>query len=175
MHEYKFRDIFAYKRSNKSYALVLLFFVLSVAVYALYFDILLPNFAGGSYKKAVGNLFIIPSVLLAFGQIFIAGFFLHMISAALTKKSDFLKSMVITAVMTAMFSLTYVMFPFYGPFYYIVFAVTGPWFALPVEIIYSTAMVLIASYLIRRIYTIEWKTSIFVATVILIGITVAAS
>ena len=170
-----FRDLFRHEKNPRFYALVLILAAMSILVYSLYFDILLPGYADDSYRKAVGDLFIIPSVLLALGQIFIAGFFLHMIAAAITKKSDFLKALVITAVMTSMFSLTYVMFPFYGPFYYIVFAITGPGYALPVEIAYTTAMILVSSYLIRKFYGMELKTSVFVAAVILLGITVAAS
>jgi hypothetical protein len=175
MRDYTFKDLFRHKKNPALYALALLFFMLSITVYALYFDILLPGFADGSYRKAVGNLFIIPSILLAFGQIFVGGFFLHMISMALTRRSDFLKALVSAGAMTFMFSLTYVMFPFYGPFYYIIFVLTGPSYALPVEIAYTTAMVLISSYIIRKFYGMDSKISIFVAMAILVGITVAAS
>lgn len=171
----QFSDLFQHEKNLRFYAVVLVLAVMSITVYAMYFDILLPGYADGSYRKAVGDLFIIPSVLLALGQIFIAGFFLHAIAIAIAKKNDFLRALVITAVMTVMFSLTYVMFPFYGPFYYIVFAVTGPSYALPVEIAYTTTMVLISSYLIRKFYGMELKTSVFVAAVVLLGITVAAS
>lgn len=173
---YKFKDLFHHEKNSKLYFIVLLFFLAAVTVYALYFDILIPGLPGGSYRKAVGSLFIIPSALLAFGQIFISGFFLHMISAALTKKSDFLKAMAITSAMTLMFSLTYVWLPFYGPFYYIVgFVMNDPGYVLPIEIAYTAFMVVVSSYLIRSVYRMEPKTSVFVAMTILLGITVAAS
>lgn len=175
MRDYTFKDLFRHKKNPALYALVLLFFVLSIAVYALYFDILLPGFADSSYRKAVGTWFIIPSILLAFGQIFVGGFFLHAIAIAIAKKNDFLKALVISGGMTFMFSLTYVMFPFYGPFYYIVFVLTGPSYALPVEIAYTTSMILVSSYIIRKFYGMDSKISIFVAMAILVGITVAAS
>lgn len=171
----RFSELFQHKSSSRLYLLVLLLFLLSTVVYALYFDILLPGFMDGSYRKAIGEMFIIPSVLLAAGQIFFGGFLLHMCTSAISKKGDFLRSLSIAAVMAFMFSLTYVMFPFYGPFYYIVFVLTGPWYALPLEIAYTAATVLVSAYLIRRFHGIEWKISIFVAAVILGGMTVAAS
>lgn len=171
----RFSELFQHKSNAKLYLLVLSLFLLSVAVYAAYFDILLPGFTDGSYRKAIGELFIIPSVLLAASQIFFGGFLLHMCTSAIAKKGDFLRSLSIAAIMAFMFSLTYVMFPFYGPFYYIIFVLTGPWYALPLEIAYTATMVLVSAYLIRRFYGIEWKISIFVAAVILGGMTVAAS
>lgn len=171
----RFEELFMHKKDARLYALVLSLFIIATIVYSMYFDILLPNYSDGSYRKAVGDWFVVPSVLLAFGQIFIAGFFLHVCAMAITGKSDFLKSMAITGMMTFLFSLTYVMFPFYGPFYYIVFAVTGPWYVLPLEIAYTTAMILISSYVIRKTYGMDIKSSIFVAMVLLLGITVAAS
>ena len=170
-----FSEMFVHKKNPSLYFLVLVLFLLSAAVYTAYFDILLPGFSDGSYRKAVGEMFIIPSVLLAAGQIFFGGFLLHMCTSAIAKKGDFLRSLSIAAIMAFMFSLTYVMFPFYGPFYYIVFVLTGPWYALPLEIAYTAATVLASAYLIRRFYDIEWKISIFVAAVILGGMTVAAS
>ncbi len=171
----KLKDMFHYRKNSSYCALVLLFFITALAVYALYFDILLPGYINGSYRNAVGNWFIVPAALLAAGQVFFAGFFLHMIAMALKRKNDFLQAMVITGAMTFAFSLTYVIFPFFGPFYYIIFAVTGPWYALPVEIAYSAIVVSFFSWLLKRTYGMDWKTAVFVTAALLVGITVAAS
>ncbi len=169
------KDLFHHER-NSSYILVVsAFFLAALAVYALYFDILLPGYMNGSYRAAVGDWFLIPSAILASGQIFFAGFFLHMIAVALKKGNDFLKATAITSAMTFAFSLTYVMFPFFGPFYYIIFVVTGPSYALPVEIAYSVITVSFFAWLLRKTYGMDWKTSLFVTMALLAGITVAAS
>jgi hypothetical protein len=167
--------------------LVVLFLLAAFAVYYNFFDILIPGMqSGDSYRLAVGQFFVIPIILLLLGQSMIAGFIFQLMSKALIpKKSDsirsllragYLRAWLIGAVMTFWFSLTYMIFPKYGPFYYVVFVYqAGPSYALPIEIIWTVAGVLIGTYLGKKFLNIPCKMSLLAAAAAYLIITVAAS
>lgn len=172
----KFSDLFYSRKNTRLLAASFAFIVAAIAVYLMYLDILIPGIPGGSYRLAVGPLFAIPSIILATGQSFLMGFFLHMASSYINpREKDFVKSLFIASAATFLFSLTYAIFPMYGPFYYIVFAVGGPWYALPVEIAWSVATVTAVALLFRKFYGVQLKISYFIAAIGVAAIVVAAS
>ncbi|MBI4173688.1 MAG: hypothetical protein HY519_03125 [Candidatus Aenigmarchaeota archaeon] len=157
-------------------AAAIAFTALAFIIYTMFFDILIPGLPDGSYRQAVGALFAIPAFLLAGGQTLIAGFFLHALTHLYKgRQPAYYKAAFITAVMTLMFSFTYVIFPNFGPFYYIVFAVGGPDYALPVEIFWTLFTIGVGTYLTRRIYGIAYPQAALSIALVLLGITVAAS
>lgn len=175
MTSFRWREALAYRKDNKLLMASSTFILLAFVVYVLFYDILIPGLPGGSYRLAVGYLFLVPSLMLAVGQAFILGFFLHMTAAALAGKRDFLKALFIASFLTFLFSVTYVIFPFYGPFYYIVFAVGGPWYALPVEVLWSAITISAGALLIHRFFNLPVKASHLISSLIVAGIIVTAS
>jgi len=169
------RNALAHEKNNKLLAASACFLILAIAIYFSFFDILIPGLPDGSYRLAIGDLFLVPAIILAVGQSFILGFALHASTALFNAKKDFLKAIFISSLLTFLFSLTYVIFPFFGPFYYIVFAVGGPWYALPVEILWSAVTVSIGALLIRKFYRLDLKISYAISLLVVAGIVVAAS
>ena len=155
--------------------IALTFTLMAFTVYMLFFDILIPGLPDGSYRKAVGSLFAIPAFLLAIGQTGIGGFFINGLAVYFGAQGRLDKALLVASALTMMFSLTYAMFPNYGPFYYIVFATGGPGYALPVEIIWSLAMAGVGTLLCRRVFGLRARDSFLIVASVLIGITVAAS
>ncbi|MBI2675487.1 MAG: hypothetical protein HYX24_03445 [Candidatus Aenigmarchaeota archaeon] len=150
----------------------------SFFVYVAFFDILMPGLPEGSYRLAVGQLFAIPSFILAFGQIAISAIFLYHIAAANGAKvaGTFSRSVFVASVLTFLFSLTYVIFPHFGPFYYIVFAAEkAPANVLPIEIAWTLAALLIGSLAYERIYKLGFRESLFYIALVYVFISVAAS
>ena len=170
------KNLFGFRRDPRVAAAMLLFLFAAIAIYSLFFDILIPNVQDDSYRAAVGPLFVIPVLILAVGQTLIGGFFLHMLSEAVNpKKADFLRALLVASFMTFTFSLTYVVFPFYGPFYYIVFIYGGPWYALPVEIAFTMSAIVVGTFVAHRLLGVPMRYSFLAVLFIYIGITAAAS
>ena len=121
-------------------------------IYVNYYDILIPGIQDGSYRAVVGLLFIIPSFILSMGQVLIGAF------------------------MVFLFSLTYVLFPFYGPFYFIAFATNvAPPGVLLVEVVWTAALLGISTMLLHRLQKVSLGYALFTAGVTGIFIVVAAS
>jgi len=174
----RFRQIFNYKHDGKVFFAAALLFVLAVAVYIQFFDILIPNVGNDdSYRNAVGSLFIVPIFILAAGQTLISSIFLHWMSKVVNpEKADYLRSFMIGSMMTFIFSLTYLMFPKYGPFYFIVFVYEqAPWYALPLEIGWFIAFLGLTTYAIHRFLQIPYRISAFTTFLLAIFIIVCAS
>ncbi|MBI4170846.1 MAG: hypothetical protein HY514_04070 [Candidatus Aenigmarchaeota archaeon] len=171
------KNLFNFKRDPKILAALLLAMIAATLVYLAFFDILIPNVPDDSYRLAVGSLFVVPVIILVFGQTIIGGFFLHMLSeAANPKKADFLRALFVAAMMTFLFSLTYVMFPRYGPFYYIVFVYNiGPWHALPLVVAWTLSAITINTYLAHKLLGISTRLSFIAIALTYIGIIAAAS
>lgn len=150
-------------------------FLLTFVIYVNFFDILIPGLPNGSYRQAVGPLFAIPSFLLAGGQVLIGGLIIYFISSKFSPKAKLQKSLFISAAVTLFFSFTYVIFPFFGPFYYIVFAVGGPPHALLVEVVWSVIMLTAGTLLTEKLNKVERKYAFLVAAITIMFITVAAS
>ncbi len=170
------KNLFSFRKDPGIAGAFLFFLAAAIVVYYNFFDILIPNVPDDSYRAAVGPFFIIPVLILAVGQTLIGGFFLHMLAEAVNpKKADFLRALLVASFMTFMFSLTYVVFPFYGPFYYIVFVYGGPWYALPVEVAFTAAAIVISSFIAHRLLCIPLRYSFLAVLFLYVGITAAAS
>ena len=105
----------------------------------------------------------------------LAGVIIFFAANTYKNNQDFEKSLMISSVLVLMFALTYVMFPMYGPFYYIVFAVGGPPYVLVVELVWSITMLVVATGLINKIHKIGKLNALITAFVTLVFIMVAAS
>ncbi len=162
------------------YKLLTFFFLaLAFVTYGLYLDILIPGLTNNSYRDTVGPILIlIPSFLLAAGQIMIAGFVTYMTVRTLTHDSTRIRiwqALAIGALLTFLFSLTYAFYPGHGPIYYLAW-VSGPQSAsaLPVEILWTLFEIFIVAYLIRRYCTATWRQGLFTSSFILLLLVLAA-
>ena len=165
------------RKEPKAIFFLLLFMAAAVIVYYIFFDILIPNIQNDSYRAAVGPFFIIPVIILAVGQAFLGGIIFYLFSKAYRpEKADFLRASLIGAALTFWFSLTYALFPKYGPFYYIVFIYgEAPWYALPVEIAWTVTAILIGTFLTRKIFAMPLKKCFYASVVVYTVMTLGAS
>lgn len=158
--------------------LTFIFLALTFITYGVWLDILIPGLLKDSYRDTVGPLFmLIPSFILAAGQIMIAGFITYMTVRTLTHDSTRIRmwqALAIGGLLTFLFSLTYFFFPYHGPLYYIAF-VGGNIFALPFEIFWALIEIIGVAFLIRRYCTVTWKQGIFTSSFVLLILTLAAS
>jgi hypothetical protein len=168
--------LFNYVRSKKRFAIFALFILLALFVYNTFFDILIPNIQNDSYRIVLGPLFILPIIILALGQTCLGGIIFHLFAKASGKTGDFLIAFIIGAVMTLWFSLTYAIFPKYGPFSSIVFVYgEAPWYALPVELAWTTTAILMGTYLAHRFLALGYRRSLLASTTVYTIMTLAAS
>ena len=165
------------KKYFDRYLLAAIFLALiSFVVYVNYYDILIPGIPNGSYKLAVGNLFAIPSFILLAGQVFVGAFIIYACVYLFHGKEHATKSLLISSTMAFMFSLTYVIFPMFGPFYYIVFATgTAPPHVIEIELVWTILTLSISTFLVSRLGKVELRKAFFTALVVGIFIVVAAS
>ena len=148
----------------------------SFVIYMNYYDILIPGIPNGSYRLAVGNLFAIPVFILSVGQVLIGAFMIFACAYLFKGKERATRSFFISSVMVALFSFTYVIFPMFGPFYYIVFATGGtPSNVLEVEIAWTIITLAVSTVLIAKMKKIKMYDALFTALVTGIFIVVAAS
>mgnify|MGYP007084776184 CR=1 FL=1 len=172
----KLSNLVTYKKNNFILFLSLVFIILSFSIYSLYFDILVPEIPLGSYRKNVGDYFLIPVFLLTSFQILFNSSIIHVIIKVVSpKKRDFLKALFISSILVSLFSIFYLIFPFYGPFLYIVRFVSGFDFsAYLVLIAWTLFNIFLISSLLRKIYSIEktlsWKKTLLIIA-LLFGIT----
>lgn len=164
------------KHLNKNYlACAVIFSLIAFAVYLQFFDILIPGLPNGSYRLAVGQFFAIPAFMLAGGQVLIGGAIIFFAASTFGKAREFEKSLFISSVLVLMFSLTYVLFPMYGPFYYIVFAVGGPPYALALEFLWSISMLAVGTSLVKKLHGTNWRYALVATFITGVFIIVAAS
>ena len=142
-----------------------------------YYDTLIPGLPEGSYRLANPGGFLLATIWLTLGQIIIAGFILHMMAGAVDRRNeDYLKALFIVSLMTLLFAYTYVIFPQFGPFFYIVYSVgLAPWYAVPFEILWTSFVVILGAALIRREYRLTMNLATLFSLIIYLGITAAAS
>jgi len=148
----------------------------SFVIYLNYYDILIPGIPDGSYRLAVGTLFVIPAFILSVGQLLIGAFIIFAAAYLFKGREHVTRSFFVSAVVVFLFSLTYVIFPMFGPFYYIVFA-TGiaPPHVLEVEIAWTLTILAVSTLLIAKMNKIKMHDALFTAAVTIIFIVVAAS
>jgi hypothetical protein len=146
-------------------------------IYLFYYDTLIPGLIEGSYRLTNFTGFAISCFLLADGQIIIGGFLLNVMATAVDKKKgDYLRGLFIVSLMTFLFSFTYVIFPQYGPFFYIVYSVgMAPWYSIPFEILWTSFVVIFGAIMIHREYKMNMNYATLFSIIIYLGITAAAS
>ncbi len=165
---------------KKLFALTVLLSSISFVIYLLFYDILIPGLPGGSYRQAVGSLFAIPSLLLLLGQVGIGGLIILFAVSSIKKeklsRDAYAKCLFTSSVITFLFAFTYVIYPLYGPFYYIVFATgAAPPGVLLVEIVWTAVMLSLSTLMISKINKIRFREAFAVAAITIIFIIVAAS
>ncbi|HXW37780.1 MAG TPA: hypothetical protein VEJ36_07770 [Nitrososphaerales archaeon] len=118
-----------YKRNDKLLVISVVMVVLALAAYYSYFDILSPGIPGsGSVRALTGAYFVALVLLLAAVQLLYVAGVLHLVMRSFYfERRDFLKAFYVSATMVFMFSVYYVLFPSWGPYYFI----TGPLLHIP--------------------------------------------
>jgi len=177
----KLSSLVAYKKNNLALFLSFVFIILSFSIYSFYYDILIPGIPSGSYKKIVGNYFLIPVTILTSAQILFNSGMIHVITRAIIpNKRDFLKALFASSILVFLFSVFYLIFPFYGPFLYIVKSVDGFDISTYLVLIsWTTFSIFSTAFLIRKIYSPEkslsWKkTLLIVASLFAITMVIAS-
>lgn len=145
-----------YKRNDVLLALSLSLSLLTLVNYYFFFDILAPGIgnAGGSVKASMGAVFIVPIILLTFGQTIYTSGVLHLvIRSFFFDKRDYLKALFVSSVVVLFYSVFYTIFPTWGPYLYIVGTFRGV-SALGYMVLAGwTAFIIIGTaLLIRRMY-----------------------
>jgi len=96
--------------------LAVTFLILAFTTYAFFLDILIPGLPDSSYRLKVGfDLFLIPCLLLAGGQLMIGGFIIFMTVPTVSRGKNKLRmwqSMALGGYLTFLFSLTYAAYLF---------------------------------------------------------------
>ncbi len=145
-------------------------------IYVNYYDILIPGITNGSYRVVVGSLFAIPSFILSAGQVGLGGFIIYASVYLFKHKAHETKSLFTSAFIVFLFSLTYVVFPMYGPFYFIVFATSiAPPNVIYFELAWTAALLSLSTLLMHRLQSVPWRYALFTAGLAGIFIVVAAS
>jgi hypothetical protein len=159
--------------------------VSTFAIYARYFDILVPFIPGGSVRENSGLFFALPVVLLVSGQSLFATWVNHVaIGSSTPEKKDALRAYFVASIQILLFSLYYAMFPYYGPYTFVVYFMPGQSFfpgAYFVLVAWTLAIVLGSAVLIREIFGLRGDgrmgavRSILMAAAVLALIMVTAS
>lgn len=143
-----------YKPNSRLMAAGLLLSVMTFGVYLRYFDILAPYIPQGSVRANSGVFFGVPVFLLLGGQTLFAMWLTHVtITVASPEKRDALKAYFVASFEILLFSLYYVIFPYYGPYTFIVYFMPGEAFgglAIPILVAWTLAIVL-GTYLVTQL------------------------
>lgn len=121
----------------------------ALVVYLGYFDILAPAIPHGSVRANSGSFFIVPVFLLVAGQTLIDTWLTHTsVALAAPEKRDALKAYFVASLQVLLFSLIYVVFPFYGPYTFVIYFMPGESFgplAYPILVLWVFAVVLVTA------------------------------
>ncbi len=106
-----------YRKNPKLLVVSLCLSVLTFVVYLFYFDILSPSIPDGSVRFNTGVFFAIPVFLLTSSQTLFGTYLLHVtIKSTDQSKRDVLKAYFVASFQILLFSLNYVIVPYYGPY-----------------------------------------------------------
>lgn len=142
-----------YRSNVKLLAASLLLSAATFAVYLRYFDILVPFIPDGSVRVNSGLFFAFPVFLLLGGQTLFDLWFTHVsVALATPEKRDALKAYFVASFQILLFSLYYVIFPYYGPYAYIVYFMPDQSFGrLAYPILIAWTLVIVAgTYLLTK-------------------------
>lgn len=148
-----------YKPSARLLVASVVLSVTTFAVYLRYFDILAPFIPDGSVRANSGLFFGVPVFVLLGGQTLLAVWFTHSsITLAAPEKRDALKAYFVVSFEILMFSFYYVIFPYYGPYTFIVYFMPSEAFsrfAYPVLVAWTLTIVLGTYLLMQRTFRIQ--------------------
>ena len=150
----------------------------ALAVYGFFFDILVPFIPGGSVKASYGVFFVVPIILLVSAQTLFTTWLAHVsVSTAAPGKGDALRAYFVASVEVFLFSLYYVVFPFHGPYTFIVYFTPANTFgqtALPVVIGWTIFTIFVTFVLLRRVFRLEATTRFGPVRMLLLAATMLA-
>ena len=143
----------AYERNTRLLVASLSLSAATFVVYLRYFDILVPFIPGGSVRDNSGLFFALPVFVLLGGQTLFDVWFTHSaVKLASPEKRDALKAYFVAAFQILLFSGYYVLFPYYGPYVYIVYWMPGQSFGefAYLTIVAWTLAIILGTYAVTR-------------------------
>lgn len=158
-------------------ALLLLLVLLIAGIFWVYLNYFNVSLGGLDYKESAGPLFFFPMILLTLGQVSPPAIIIHLSAKlSLHERADLIVSFLISAVLTFLFSLIYVIFPITGPFYYVTFVVeeVPPHFLL-VEALWTAALIAIGTVMLKHALETKWHRALGLAGMIVLILMVTAS
>ncbi len=158
-----------YGWNSFTFAATIFLIAAAACIYLNYFDILAPEFVNGSFRQSVGKYFIVPVIMLITAQLAIGTTFAYLaINLLKQSANDALKAAAVSAFAMFLFSFTYFIFPFYGPYYYIVsWAAQGPHNALLIEVLWTALSIFSITMAFRKSFKIDWKACLVLAIFLL--------
>lgn len=129
-------------------------------------------------KASYGIFFVIPIILLVSAQTLFTTWLAHIsVSTGAPGKGDALRAYCVASVEVFLFSLYYVIFPFHGPYTFIVYFTPANTFgqtALPVVISWTIFTILVTFGLLRRVFRLETTPKFGPVRVLLLAATMLA-
>ena len=145
------------------------------AVYLGYFDILAPAIPQGSVRANSGAFFAVPVFLLLSGQTLIATWLTHIsMAVASPERKDALRAYLVASFQVLLFSGFYVLFPFYGPYTFVVYFMPGESFgrfAYVILVGWTLAIILATTALTKRAFNLDGDTRLGLARRLLLAAT----
>ena len=142
-----------YRRDRRLLLASLCLSTATFAIYLQYFDILAPYIPQGSVRSNSGIFFGLPVFILLGGQTLFDTWFMHTsITLGAPDKRDALKAYFVASFQILLFSGYYVIFPYYGPYTYVVYFMPGESFgslAYPILIAWTLAII-VGTYLLTE-------------------------
>ncbi len=152
-----FSRLVAYKKNNLMLLASLAFSALSLVNYFYNFDILAPGINEGSVRVNMGSAFILPVLILTSVQILYSAGVLHLVTRSFFfEKRDFLKAYFCASLLVLMYSFFYTLFPYWGPYLFLVGSFRGTTASGYVQLSAWTAVLIVSiSLAIRKVYGLE--------------------
>jgi len=157
--------------------LLLLFLLLLAGTFWVYLNYFNVALGGLDYKKSAGSLFFFPMILLTLGQVLPSGVIVHLSAKlALHERAELIVSLLISAVLTFLFSLIYVIFPVTGPFYYVTFVVEEvPAHFLLIEAVWTAVLITVGTIMVKLALQTKWHRALALTGMIVLILMVTAS
>lgn len=147
-----------YRPNTKLLVVALCLGVATFAVYLRYFDILAPSIPEGSVRANSGPFFGVPVFLLLCGQTMFDMWLTHVsISYVSPEQRDALKAYFVASFQILLFSVYYVIFPYHGPYTFVIYFMPGQDFgawAYPILVVWTLVIVLGTYFVTQRVFRI---------------------
>jgi len=148
-----------YKPNTRLLIASMLLSIATFVIYLRYFDILAPSIPQGSVRANSGVFFGLPVFLLLGGQTLFTMWLTHVsITVTSPANRDALKAYFIASFEILLFSFYYVIFPYYGPYTYVIYFMpneTFGEFAYPMLVIWTLVIILGSYLLMGRTFNIK--------------------